>query len=231
MFATRASSRLTMPSVFDVSATHQTRTRQTRLWLAVQQGAGDDDANARKGRRRERNAQLIMFRRGAYKNLDEKAPWLTTWSAASEKLNVVEGVYASDAQAALNRKFIVEAYVEPAGASGFFIDGIVTGDVFVKCACCGANYAMALPDASDDYADDAVRFLAFLDADAKEESTSGDYDVFPFSRSIEELDLTPLVRDSVRAFGLPPETVCAECDGGDGNFATWSIDDAVNAAP
>ena len=218
-------SRVASPRAFEV----RLRARRRRPVETAAARQGDDDANARKGRRHERNAQVIMFRRGAYKNLDEQAPWLTTWSAASDKLRVVDGVYASDAQAALNRQFIVEAYVEPAGASGFFVDGVVTGDVFVKCACCGANYAMALPSASDDAMDDAVRFLAFLDADAKEESTSGDYDVFPFPRSIEELDLTPLVRDSVRAFGLPSETICAECDD-DENFATWSIDDAVNAA-
>jgi len=216
-----------------------TRTRRTggrmrfRSRPVVRLKARDDDdevAHVKKQtRRRTRDAQVVMFRRGAYKNVVSPAPWTTTWRAPSEKLRVVEGADARDMDTSRKREIVVEAYVEPAGASGFFVDAVVRGDVFVKCACCGATFAHELPgttrDVNKDEDDDgdSVRFLAFLDADAKEETSSGDYDVFPFPRTTDELDLTALVRDSVRAFGLPSETVCAEC-AVEVDRASWSIE-------
>jgi len=181
------------------------------------------DETAPRGRRRERAAQVVVFRRGAYKDVDSPAPWTTTWTFGSRAIGL--GVAKDDGTDA---SLCVDALVEPCGAHGFFIDARVSGGVRARCVCCERAFTHVLPESSpvdedDEDEDDGVGFLAWLDPDATEPGVSGDYEVFPFAVGCEELDLTSLVRDSVVSFGLPEEFVCVECDDSDATPRSWSV--------
>ena len=181
------------------------------------------DETAPRGRRRERAAQVVVFRRGAYKDVDTPAPWTTTWTFGSRAIGL--GVAKDDGQDAT---LCVDALVEPCGAHGFFIDARVSGGVRARCVCCERAFTHVLPESSpvddeDEEEDYGVGFLAWLDPDATEQGVSGDYEVFPFPVGTEELDVTSLVRDSVVSFGLPEEFVCVDCDDDDTTPRSWSV--------
>ena len=188
-------------------------------------------ARATPTRKRESRKRVVVFRRGAYKNLleDERPPYHTSWEVPCGLLGSRR---AANAREDPNLPFAsgssttrVDAVVDPCGSSGFFLDVVITGHVDAVCACCGEVYAHALDEDDDDKdsSESPFGFLAWLDPDADVVTTSGDYEVFPFPRSIEELDLTPIVADTID-FGLPSELLCAPCRAAEPE--SWSCEPA-----
>ena len=201
-------------------------------------GSGGEHGAKKKGERerpegggavakpRPRRAKpAVTFRRGVYKNLEKLPPWTTTWTMNGEMLGLTRARRG-------NATITLEALVEPCGASGFFVDAVFARGSAVDAACdgCGETFTHALPpydeEDTDDDEDSMIGFLAFLDPDAPEPSVSGDYEVFPFPRGTEELDLTALARDTCESFGFPPECLCPRCrmEMDENNVTTWRVE-------
>jgi hypothetical protein len=199
--------------------------------------SGVKDAKQRQVPKRPKSQrELIVLRRGSFKNRPEKPPWSETWSfesalfvADDDDLNLHDVVIDRNSE-----RITVDALVEPVGTYGFFVDACVAGVVYAKCCCCGSTYPHALPGISSDSeldVDDSVRFLAFLDPAADSCETSGDYEVFPFPPQTSAVDLTALARDACVSSLAHLELLCARCaaededgNGGGSKRISWSIE-------
>ena len=168
-----------------------------------------------------------MFRRGAYTNLpeDERPPFHASWEVPCGLLGARRAARSRDDPnlplTSTSSTTRVDVEVDPCGANGFFLDVVITGHIDVVCACCGEVYAHALDD--DEEEESNFGFLAWLDPNADVVTSSGDHEVFPFPRSVEELDLTPIIADTID-FGLPSELSCAPCRVDEPE--SWSCDPA-----
>ena len=175
--------------------------------------------------RRRRASKAMVFRRGMFRDLDERPPWRLDLSADVHELGMEEhdalnperggrggatGGHASsrqehDVDERDDVGVSVEATVAPVG-QGFFIEGNVRMRCVVECECCGVAHVGEAVEAP---------MRIWLDAAASEPDASGEWDIVPFPRNAEECDLSGAVRDYVR-LAAPYETLCAACGDGDG---------------
>ena len=191
--------------------------RATPRARGASRGTSRDDADARRATRDARARRLVVFRRGAYKGLKETPPFRTTWDVPCERLDVKLG-HRDGAPSRFGSTVTVSCDVSPVGAHGFFLAAAIRGAVDCACASCGVVFAYALPERRDDDDDDDApcAFAAWLDPDFVAavdgaSSASGDAEVYPFPPSVDALDLTDLVVDTIDAFGVPDECVCDAC--------------------
>ena len=195
--------------------------------VAASTGASTS-ARAGTTRGRESRRRVVVFRRGAYTNLpeDERPPFHASWEVPCGLLGARRAARSrADPNLPLTSTSSttrVDVEVDPCGANGFFLDVVITGHIDVVCACCGEVYAHALDD-DEEEEESNFGFLAWLDPNADVVTSSGDHEVFPFPRSVEELDLTPIIADTID-FGLPSELSCAPCRVDEPE--SWSCDPA-----
>ena len=184
--------------------------------------------------RRRRPSKALVFRRGMFRDLEDRPPWTLTLSADVHELGMEEhdglnperggkrGARGGDTGASSSSSMdgasiddddfgndlgvTVKAEVAPVG-QGFFITGKVRMRCVVECECCGvAHLGEPIEAPMKVWLDDAT--------DATDDS-SGEWDIVPFGRNTEECDLAGAVRDYVR-MAAPYEILCGACGDGDG---------------
>ena len=90
--------------------------------------------------------------------------------------------------------------VSPVG-QGFFVEGAVKSVIRVECECCGCAFPQHR----------SAPIKVWLDDSAAEEDSSGEWEILPFPRHQEELDLTPFLRDTIRMNAPFYENLCEVC--------------------
>ena len=161
-----------------------------------------------------------MFRRGAHDRASKSdpPPWTTSYAFDANVLALNKAFErgAGETREA-TREATLEATLEvaPCGSNGFFVDVSVTGSVAMRCACCDETFLHDVVNGrsarTKDSASTPCVAKVWLDPDADEDAFSGEYEIYPFPLTVDAVDLTPLIADTVRAFGVPEEFVCEAC--------------------
>ena len=159
---------------------------------------------------------VVAFRRDAHDRASksDRPPWTTSYAFDANAL-ALNG--ACEGGARETREATPEATLEVAsrGANGFLVDVSVTGSVAMRCARCDETFLHDVMNGrsgrTNDSASTPCVAKAWLDPDADEDAFSGEYEIYPFPVTVDAVDLTPLVADTVRAFGVPEEFVCETC--------------------
>jgi len=199
-----------------------------RISDTVRCGQTSSDVKTTGKHRRKRTPRAVVLRRGHFKRLDEvkRPPWPVLIRAEVHELGMEEhfelnperkrdrsdGGASFDETNEIEDGVTLDATVRPIGTGGFFVEGDVTCKAQVGCDRCGTFYGQTVTTAIN----------AWLDENAVDDDTSGDWDVVPFPKNVDDCDLTPLIRDLLR-MNAPYEKLCDCCvgvqkDNGDDSF-------------
>jgi hypothetical protein len=136
----------------------------------------------------------VVLRRGHFKLLGDtqRPPWPFVVTAQVHEMGMEEHVLLNPREAFSLRGrgnadaddedelepfgVAMDAAVSPIGGYGFFVEGEVWSKIHVECAGCGSVCVQLV----------TTQINAWLDENATEDDTSGDWDVVPFPKTADE---------------------------------------------
>jgi|AntAceMinimDraft_12_1070368.scaffolds.fasta_scaffold38936_2 hypothetical protein len=143
---------------------------------------------------RKRTQKAVVLRRGHFKLLGDtqRPPWPFVVTAQVHEMGMEEYVLLNPREAFSLRGrgnadaddedelepfgVAMDAAVSPIGGYGFFVEGEVWSKIHVECAGCGSVCVQLV----------TTQINAWLDENATEDDTSGDWDVVPFPKTADE---------------------------------------------